>query len=69
MREEMKPHNINVTSVLPGATLTHSWASVDLPEERFMRPEHVAEAVYNAYTMGDRTCVEEILMRPKLGDI
>ena len=69
LREEMKPHNIRVTSILPGATLTNSWAGSDLPEERFMPPEDVAEVAFNAYQLSDRTVVEEILMRPQLGDL
>lgn len=69
LREEMKPYNIRVTSVLPGATLTNSWAGSDLPESRFMPPEDVAEVVLNAYRLSARTVVEEILLRPQLGDI
>lgn len=38
LREEMKPYNIRVTAVLPGATLTASWEGVDLPAERFIKP-------------------------------
>lgn len=69
LREEMKEHNVRVTSIMPGATLTASWEGVDLPEERFMKPEDVAEAIFNAYSMSDRTVIEEIVMRPQLGDI
>ena len=69
LREEMKEHNVRVTSIMPGATLTASWEGVDLPEERFMKAEDVAEAVFNAYAMSDRTVIEEIVMRPQLGDI
>ncbi len=69
LREEMKRYGINVTALLPGATLTDSWSGTDLPASRFMQPEDVAGAVYNAYTMGQHTCVEEILLRPKQGDI
>ncbi|MEM9829151.1 MAG: SDR family oxidoreductase [Bacteroidota bacterium] len=69
LREEMKPYNIRVTSVLPGATLTNSWAGSDLPETRFMLPDDVAEVVLNAYHLSARTVIEEILMRPQLGDI
>ncbi|MEM8966927.1 MAG: SDR family oxidoreductase, partial [Bacteroidota bacterium] len=69
LREEMKPHNIRVTSVLPGATLTNSWAGSDLPEERFMPPEDVADTILNVYRLSERTVIEEILMRPQLGDI
>lgn len=69
LREEMKEHGVRVTSVMPGATLTASWEGVDLPEERFMKSEDVAAAVWNAYEMSRRTVIEEIIMRPQLGDI
>jgi short-subunit dehydrogenase len=69
LREEMKPHGIRVTAILPGATLTASWEGVDLPAERFMRPEDVATAVYGAYSMSRQSVVEEIIIRPQLGDL
>lgn len=69
LREELKDSGIRVTSVLPGATLTASWEGVDLPEERFMKPEDVAETVYSAYILSKRTVVEEVLIRPQLGDL
>jgi short-subunit dehydrogenase len=69
LREEMKPHNIRVTAILPGATLTGSWAGTDLPPERFMKPEDVAEAIFNAWSLSSSAVVEEIVMRPQLGDI
>lgn len=69
LREEMKPHGIRVTSIMPGATFTASWEGSDVPEERFMNPDDVADAVWNAYDMSDRTVVEEIIMRPQLGDL
>lgn len=69
LREEMKPFKIRVTSVLPGATLTDSWAGVDLPEERFIKPEDVAEMVYSTYQLSDRTVIEDLVIRPQLGDL
>lgn len=69
LREELKAYNIRVTAVMPGATLTESWGGTDLPEERFMRAEDVAATVLNAYILSDRSVVEEIIMRPQLGDI
>jgi short-subunit dehydrogenase len=69
LREELKPHQVKVTAILPGATLTASWQGVDLPAERFMQPEDVAAAISNAYGMSASTVVEEILIRPQLGDI
>lgn len=69
LREEMKEHGLRVTAVMPGATLTASWEGVDLPEERFMKSEDVAEAIWAAWTLSGRTVVEELLLRPQLGDI
>ena len=69
LREELKPAGIRVTAVLPGATRTASWDGVDLPDERFMSVEDVAETVYAAYSLSQRSVVEEILIRPQLGDI
>lgn len=69
LREDLKKHGVRVTAVLPGATYTDSWAASGLPEERFMTVEDIAEAVWNAHAMSPRSVVEEILIRPQLGDI
>ncbi len=69
LREEMKPFNIRVTAVMPGATKTASWDGVDLPESRFMKVEDVAEVIFNAYSISERSVVEEVIIRPQLGDI
>ena len=65
----MKDFGIRVTSVLPGATLTASWEGVELPQDRFMKPEDIAEAIYSAHSLSKQTVVEEIVLRPQLGDI
>lgn len=69
LREEMKPYGIRVVSVLPGATLTASWEGVNLPSERFMPAEDIAQVVWDAWSLSPRTVIEEILLRPMLGDI
>ena len=69
LREEMKAHRINVTSLIAGATYTDSWSGSGHPEERFMRSSDIAQSLYDAYAIGERTCVEEILLRPVDGDI
>lgn len=69
LREELKEQGIRVTAVLPGATKTASWDGVDLPDERFMMVEDVAETIYSAYSLSKRSVVEEIIIRPQLGDI
>jgi NADP-dependent 3-hydroxy acid dehydrogenase YdfG len=69
LREELKPSGVRVTAILPGATLTASWEGADLPPDRFMQPADVAETVWTACHLPPTAVVEEILMRPQLGDI
>ena len=69
LREEMKEFGIRVTAIIPGATRTASWDGVDIPDERFMKPEDVADAVFATYALSQRSVVEEIIIRPQLGDI
>jgi short-subunit dehydrogenase len=69
LREELKDHNIRVTSIMPGATQTSSWDGSGLPDSRFMKPDDVAEMIFAAYSLSKRSVVEEIIIRPQLGDI
>ena len=69
LREELKPRGICVTAVIPGATLTDSWANSDLPESRFIKPENIAELMFNAWLCNENACTEELLIRPVAGDI
>lgn len=69
LREELKATGIRVTSVLPGATRTRSWDGVDLPDDRFMTSEDIAELVFTCHAISPRSVVEELLVRPQLGDI
>ncbi|MCB0537385.1 MAG: SDR family oxidoreductase [Chitinophagales bacterium] len=69
LRNELKDFNIKVSTVYPGATLTDSWAGVDLPENRFIPAEDIAKTIFNIYSLSDRTVVEDIILRPQLGDI
>ena len=69
LREELKSFSIRVTSVLPGSTKTDSWANTDLPDDRFMKAEDIADLIYAAHSISARSVVEEIIIRPQLGDI
>ena len=69
IREETKDSGIRVTTILPGATFTSTWEGVNQPEDRFMPAEDIARSVIAVYRMSDRTVVEELLLRPQLGDL
>jgi short-subunit dehydrogenase len=67
LREEMKPYGIKVTHVLPGAAYTDSWSGID--PKRIMEAADVARMIYAAAQLSPQACVEEIIMRPQLGDL
>jgi short-subunit dehydrogenase len=69
LREELKDKGIKVTAIIPGATWSDSWAGVDLPQERLMEADDIAKAVWVAIDTGPSAVIEEILMRPQLGDL
>jgi len=69
LREEMKPHNIKVTSVYPGAVYTDSWKAAGVDRARIMEVTDVAETVYTISKLSPQACVEDIVLRPQLGDL
>ena len=69
LREETRDQGIRVTSLIPGATNTSSWDGANIPAGRMIPPEDVAQSLLNTYKLSDRSVVEEILIRPQLGDL
>ena len=69
LREELKPHGVKVTAVYPGAAYTDSWAGSGVDPHRIMEAADVAEMVYAASRLSPQATVEEILLRPQLGDL
>ena len=69
LREELKPHGVKVTSVYPGAAYTDSWIGSGVDPHRIMEAADVAEMVYAASRLSPQATVEEILLRPQLGDL
>jgi short-subunit dehydrogenase len=69
LRQELKDQGIKVTAIMPGATWSDSWAGVDLPHDRLMEAKDIADSVWAAYYLGKSAVVEEIVIRPQLGDL
>ena len=69
LREEMKPHLIKVTSVFPGAVMTDSWSGFDNSDNRIMEAADIAKLVYASSQLSPQACVEDIIIRPQLGDL
>lgn len=69
LREELKPYQVKVTAVLPGAAYTDSWIGSGVEPARIMEAEDIARMVYQATLLSPQACVEEIVLRPQLGDL
>ena len=69
LREEMKPYGIKVTSIHPGAVMSDSWGNYDNSSKRIMEAEDIAKLVYTASQLSSQACVEDIVVRPQLGDL
>ena len=69
LREEMKAYGIKVTSVYPGAVLTDAWGDFDNSKYRIMEASDIAQMIYAASQLSAGACVEEIVLRPLLGDL
>ena len=68
LRRELMPHGIKVTAVIPGAVYTDSWAGF-VKEERIMKAEDIAQMIYAASRLSPQAVVEDIVLRPQLGDL
>ena len=69
LRHELKQYNIKVTALIPGAVYTDSWKSSGVSESRLMEAEDIASLIYTASRLSPQATVEEIIVRPQLGDL
>jgi short-subunit dehydrogenase len=69
LRQELKSHGIKVTAVIPGAVYTDSWKGSGVPEERIMEAEDIAQMIFSSSQLSPQAVVEEIVLRPQLGDL
>jgi short-subunit dehydrogenase len=69
LREEMKDYNIKVTAVSPGATMSSSWDGAAIDPERIMEANDIAEMIFAITKLSPMAVVEDIILRPQLGDL
>ena len=69
LREELRPHDVKVTEIIPGSTLTASWEGTEIPADRFILPADIAEAIVTCLLMRKGANVEEMVIKPKYGNI
>ena len=63
-REELSKYNVKVTAVLPGSTLTSSWEGTEIPADRFVQPEDIANTIYTILNLSSGVNVDEITIKP-----
>ena len=68
LRQELMQHNIKVTAIIPGAVYTDSWKGFVEPS-RIMEAEDIATLIYTTSRLSPQATVEEIIIRPQLGDL
>ena len=64
LRQELSKYSVKVTAILPGATLTESWKGTQIPPERFVQPEDIAEVLNTVLNLSSGVNVEEIILKP-----
>jgi short-subunit dehydrogenase len=69
LRKELMPHNVKVTAIIPGAVYTDSWKGSGVSEDRIMEPEDIATLIFTTSRLSLQATVEEIVIRPQLGDL
>jgi len=69
LRDELRESGIKVTAVFPGAVWTASWEGSGVPPGRMMKAGDIAEMIYVSAQLSSQACVEEIVIRPQLGDL
>jgi short-subunit dehydrogenase len=66
---ELKDKGIKVTAVCPGAVYTNSWVGSGVDPLRIMESEDIAKMIFAAAHLSTQAVVEDIVMRPQLGDL
>lgn len=68
LRKELMNENIGVTLINPGGTLTDLWEGEDLPPNRLLEPSDIGKLINAILTLSAQAVVEELTVRPMLGD-
>ena len=69
LREELKPTDVKVTAVLPGATWSDSWKDSGHDPEEMIHAEDIAELIWTCSRLSKVAVVEELVIRPQGGDL
>lgn len=71
LREEHRNDNIKFINVFPGATATEIWPTKTLEKYslKMMRPQNIAELIFDVIHKNEEISVEELVIKPVTGDL
>ncbi len=64
LRMELAPHNVKVTAVVPGSTLTASWEGTTIATDKFVQPDDIAKSIMNVLSLSSGANVDELILTP-----
>ncbi|MDQ7949789.1 MAG: SDR family oxidoreductase [Pedobacter sp.] len=64
LRKELSKYHVKVTAILPGSTLTASWAGTTIEKEKFVQPEDIADTLYAILKLSSGANVDEVIITP-----
>jgi 3-oxoacyl-[acyl-carrier protein] reductase len=64
LREDMREHQVKVTTIYPGSVSTASWDGIDAPIDTFVQPSDIANAVLTALQFSSGALLEELVVTP-----
>lgn len=68
LRDEVRPHGVKVTEIIPGSTLTSSWEGTSVSADQFILPADIATAVAACLQLSAGAHVDEIVIKPQYGN-
>ncbi|MGV3509678.1 MAG: SDR family oxidoreductase [Sphingobacteriaceae bacterium] len=69
LRLELMKHNVKVTAIIPGSTLTSSWEGTTVPSNQFVAAEDVANTIVFCLGTSSGANPDEIVISPLTGQI
>lgn len=68
LRDEVRPHGVKVTEIIPGSTLTASWEGTTVSADQFILPTDIATAIVMCLQLSTGAHVDEIVIKPQYGN-
>jgi NADP-dependent 3-hydroxy acid dehydrogenase YdfG len=65
LRDTTKDKGLRVVAVMPGKTLTPAWDGTEIPVEKFIPADDVANIILSIHQLDRRTNIDEIIVRPR----